>query len=192
MTIAQLYQLIDDNIRENHNEEITGAIDNSVRHAVVDWVWGEVGDLNNLNTNNKTDLVSAINEALTEISNNQGSVNDKLFGKLTVKNVTDVNTVTGLTDDYYMLRENANKLYFAVKKSLDYEFENAKLLFPLSSQKVILTTPNVANSNYNIWALGVINNVPADGELMAFDVWFQNKYVAIPDWSGDMTTGLNW
>lgn len=173
MTLAQLYQLIDNNIRQNFSEDITGPIDNSVRHAIVDWVRGEVGDLSNLNTTDKSNVVSAINEVLTIIANNQSAQYDKYFGQAKVVN-SPINSVSGQTDNYIIVNDSGTH-YFGVKKSLGNDFEDVKLVFLSGLDKKILDTPDVSNLYYDFWNVGSISNLPQAGDYEFFNVWFIHK-----------------
>lgn len=76
----QTKSVIDNNIVTNHNEEITAVVLNMVLTALIDYTKDgdfdlsqalaalstKVGDLNNLNTQDQTNLVNAINEVILE------------------------------------------------------------------------------------------------------------------------------
>lgn len=54
---------INANIKTNGNQEITGQVMNSVLNQMVDEMGGDIGDVSELNTSDKSSLVAAINEA---------------------------------------------------------------------------------------------------------------------------------
>lgn len=54
---------INANIKTNGNQEITGQVMNSVLIQMVDEMGGDIGDVSELNTSDKSSLVAAINEA---------------------------------------------------------------------------------------------------------------------------------
>lgn len=60
---------INDNIVTNHNNEITATVLNPILMALLDFSNSSIGILNDLNTTDKTDVVSAINETLSRIDN---------------------------------------------------------------------------------------------------------------------------
>lgn len=62
MTFAELIVFINAWVKENHNNEITGDILNSVLQAMATRPEDVVGDLANLGTTNKSNIVNAINE----------------------------------------------------------------------------------------------------------------------------------
>jgi hypothetical protein len=64
-TIQNLKTLIDTYIKTNGIGAITGAIDNNVRKQIVDGLFSLLGDPDDLDTIDKTSLVAAINELVT-------------------------------------------------------------------------------------------------------------------------------
>lgn len=114
---------------------------------------------------------------------------DLVYGNAKVKDAP-IASASGLTSDYVVVNDSGTH-YFGVKKSLNIEFEQTKLLFLADDSKHEIGAPTTSNTNYNFWNIGTIANLPADGMDTAFDVWFINKLVTVPDWSGDLTTGLN-
>lgn len=67
MTYAEVIALINANITTNGNNEITGAILNSVLQAMLTQPNDLIGDLTDLNTDVSTDIVAAINWILTQL-----------------------------------------------------------------------------------------------------------------------------
>lgn len=69
MTKAQLIALINQYITSNHNNEITGLIQNGVLQAMVNQINDLVGDLSLLNTVDNNDIVEAINWVVSQLGN---------------------------------------------------------------------------------------------------------------------------
>lgn len=69
MNEADVIVLINDYIKANGNKEITGIVLNQVLLAMIAQPNNKVGELDDLNTGDKTDIVSAINELFTSIGN---------------------------------------------------------------------------------------------------------------------------
>src|SRR5690606_17798927 len=74
-----LLAFIDNWIKTNGNREITAAVLNPVLKAIADWARLHIGNLENLNTSDKSNLVAAINEvnqALSTVGGNAPTVHN--------------------------------------------------------------------------------------------------------------------
>jgi hypothetical protein len=69
MTYTEVVNLINQWIVTNGNREITASVLNPILQAILNWSKDSVGDLDTLNTTDQSNLVNAINEVNTALSN---------------------------------------------------------------------------------------------------------------------------
>lgn len=189
MTRQQVLDLIDQEIITNHNELITAVVLNPVLDAIVNQINDKVGDLQDLSTSDKSSIVNAINEVVTNyedflnlFTNELGAppwdilTGGSLYDEYTYKVggvIGDFGTSIPLSEKFYLLEETSTgDVYFASKETNIEDFYGARLYFPINNEKRYLSAPTLTQNGYIFWNIGSFVSSLNDGYTGNFQAWF--------------------
>lgn len=172
MTYQQLLDLVNQNIKPNGNQEITGAIDNIVRLAVLNYFQTLIGSLPNLQTSVKNNLVDAINEVLNSIPQGGGGGGSSIFDKMRYAEGANLAAFQSYNDrDFHLWKTlNDNKFYVAVRKSILANFENTRIQF--DSDEFEFTVKDGSTASYDYFEITAPTNSYVSGVSIDFNAYF--------------------
>lgn len=171
MTYQQLLDLVNQNIKPNGNQEITGAIDNMVRFAVLNYFQTLIGSLPNLQTSVKNNLVDAINEVLNSIPQGGGG-SSTVFDKMRYAEGANLAAFQSYNDrDFHLWKTlNDNKFYVSVRKSILANFENTRIQF--DSDEFEFAVKSGSTASYDYFEIAAPANSYVSGESIDFNAYF--------------------
>lgn len=172
MTYQQLLDLVNQNIKPNGNQEITGSIDNMVRLAVLNYFQTLIGSLPNLQTSAKNNLVDAINEVLNSIPQGGGGGSSSIFDKMKYDEAANLAAFQSYNDrDFHLWKTlNDNKFYVAVRKSILANFENTRIQF--DSDEFEFTVKDGSTASYDYFEIAAPANSYVSGVNIDFNAYF--------------------